>query len=200
MARPSWMGILPRMTELVPHLNVPARPSHPLRRLIGALVPRRKSEDLAAEEQSYRQFVEALGVAVYTTDANGRITYFNEAAAQLWGRRPELGEEWCGSWRLFWPDGRPMAHGECPMAIALHENRPSAAKRRSPSGLTARGSASSHTRRPCTTPTGRLVGAVNVLVDTSDRQRAEQELCRTDGRGTARVKRGQGRLPRPRVA
>ena len=61
------------------------------------------------DERSYRQFVEALGVALYTTDAAGRITYYNEAASQLWGRRPAIGEEWCGSWRLFWPDGRPMA-------------------------------------------------------------------------------------------
>ena len=56
----------------------------------------------AAAEQPYRDFLEALGVAVYTTDAAGRITFFNEAAASFWGRRPELGEEWCGSWRLFW--------------------------------------------------------------------------------------------------
>ena len=57
----------------------------------------------------YRAFLEALGVAVYTTDADGGITYFNEAAAELWGRRPALGEEWCGSFRLFWSDGTP--HG-----------------------------------------------------------------------------------------
>jgi len=40
--------------------------------------------------------------AVYTTDAEGRITYFNETAAELWGHRPTLGSsEWCGSWKLF---------------------------------------------------------------------------------------------------
>jgi len=75
------------------------------------------------DSPSYRQFLEALGVAVYTTDARGHITFFNEAAADFWGRRPEVGEEWCGSWKLFWPDGRPMAHEECPMAIALKEGR-----------------------------------------------------------------------------
>ncbi len=75
------------------------------------------------DSPSYRQFLEALGVAVYTTDASGRITFFNEAAAEFWGRRPEIGEEWCGSLKLFWPDGRPMPHDECPMAIALKEGR-----------------------------------------------------------------------------
>ena len=51
--------------------------------------------------------LQALQAAVYTTDAQGRITFFNEAAATLWGCRPEIGKsEWCGSWRLYWPDGR----------------------------------------------------------------------------------------------
>src|ERR1700730_5486789 len=41
----------------------------------------------------------ALPVAVYMTDHAGRITFYNEAAADLWGHRPELGkDEWCGSW------------------------------------------------------------------------------------------------------
>src|SRR5687767_12960818 len=71
----------------------------------------------------HRRFLDALGVAVYTANADGRITYFNEAAAEFWGRRPELGEEWCGSRRLYWTDGRPMSHDECPMAICLRENR-----------------------------------------------------------------------------
>ena len=65
-----------------------------------------------------------LPAAIYVTDALGRITYFNEAAATLWGHRPTLGtSEWCGSWKLFWPDGRALPHGECPMAIAIKEKR-----------------------------------------------------------------------------
>ena len=72
----------------------------------------------------FHAFLDTLGVAVYTTDADGRITYFNEASTTLWGRSPELGEQWCGSWRLYWPDGRRMQHDECPMAIALKEDRP----------------------------------------------------------------------------
>lgn len=40
----------------------------------------------------FDELLEALPTAVYTTDAEGRITFFNEAAADLWGRRPELGK------------------------------------------------------------------------------------------------------------
>ena len=68
--------------------------------------------------------LEALPVAIYTTDADGRITFYNEAAAGLWGRRPEPGAKWCGSWRLYHPDGRPMDPEDCPMAVTLRERRP----------------------------------------------------------------------------
>jgi hypothetical protein len=27
----------------------------------------------------------------------------------MWGRRPELNsEKWCGSWRMYWPDGTAL--------------------------------------------------------------------------------------------
>ena len=61
------------------------------------------------------EILQALPVAVYTTDAAGRIVYYNDAAVALWGCRPELGKsEWCGSWRLYWPDGRPMPNAQWP--------------------------------------------------------------------------------------
>jgi PAS domain-containing protein len=59
-------------------------------------------------------------MAIYVTDAEGRLTYFNEAAATLSGRVLQLGvDQWCITWKMFLPDGRPLPHHECPMAIAL---------------------------------------------------------------------------------
>ena len=53
----------------------------------------------AASAPDFRKVVEALPAAVYVTDAEGRITYYNEAAAKLWGHRPSLGDgQCCGSW------------------------------------------------------------------------------------------------------
>ena len=141
-------------------------------------------ESLASRQDSsdgstgapYREFLEALGVAVYTTDAEGRITFFNEAAAELWGRRPELGEEWCGSFRLFWSDGSPLAHGDCPMAIALKEGRAV----RGFTAIAERPDGSRVDFQPYPTPLydreGRLIGAVNVLVDVTERRRMEEDL------------------------
>lgn len=127
-------------------------------------------------EPHYRQLLEAIDVAVYTTNADGRITFFNEAAARFWGRRPQLGEEWCGSLRLKWPDGRPMRHDECPMAIALRENR----EVRGGEAIAERPDGSQVSFRAHPTPlrdgSGRLVGAVNVLVDITERADAESAL------------------------
>ena len=73
----------------------------------------------------FRDLLDALPAAIYTTDAAGRITFFNQAAVEISGRTPEIGsDQWCVTWRLYWPDGRPMAHDECPMARALKEDRP----------------------------------------------------------------------------
>jgi len=122
------------------------------------------------------QLLEALPVAVYTTDADGRITFYNRAAAELWGHNPELGSsQWCGSWRLYWPDGRPLPHDECPMAIALKEGR----EVRGVEAIAERPDGTRVRFRPYPTPlrdpSGRLVGAVNLLMDVSDQHDAHLE-------------------------
>jgi PAS domain S-box-containing protein len=138
--------------------------------------PLRSQATLRERERRFRRLLDALPAAVYTTDAAGRITYYNEAAVALWGHRPLLGSsEWCGSWKLFWPDGTPLAHDQCPMAIALKEDR-------AVRGMEAAAERPDGTRVPFIpypTPihneTGHLIGAVNMLVDITDRKRAEEQ-------------------------
>src|ERR1700739_3082673 len=139
----------------------------------GFVIPEPQQADLS--DDFFRKILDALPVAIYTTDAAGRITYFNEAAATLWGHRPKIGSsEWCGSWKLFWPDGRALPHGECPMAIAIKEKR-------AVRGMEAVAERPDGTRvpfEPYPTPIfdsdGDLTGAVNMLIDITDRKRAEQ--------------------------
>jgi PAS domain S-box-containing protein len=152
--------------------SVSVRPARALRPLRAA---RRIDTALRDNELQFRELLEALPAAVYTIDADGRITFFNEAAADLWGCRPELGKsEWCGSWRLFWPDGRPMRHDECPMAVALKEGRPIR-------GAEAAAERPDGTRVPFLaypTPlrdrSGAVAGAVNTLIDITERKRNEE--------------------------
>ena len=73
----------------------------------------------------FRKMIESLPAAIYTTDAQGRLTYFNAAAVTLSGRVPELGsQQWCVTWKIFLPDGTPRPHDQCPMAIALQGGQP----------------------------------------------------------------------------
>ena len=61
---------------------------------------------LCLSEARYRELIHALPAAVYTTDRQGRITLYNQAAITLWGREPEVGKDlWCGSWKIYRPDG-----------------------------------------------------------------------------------------------
>jgi two-component system, chemotaxis family, CheB/CheR fusion protein len=131
-------------------------------------------EAIVGGDRQFREVLEALPAAVYITDPMGRITYYNQAAATLWGHRPELGKsEWCGSWKLFWPDGRPLPHGECPMAMAVKERRPI----RGMEAVAERPDGSRVPFIPYPTllydASGQFVGAVNMLVDITERKRAE---------------------------
>jgi PAS domain S-box-containing protein len=149
------------------------------RRLHGAHdgIEREQAEaTLHASEQTFRALLEALPAAVYTTDAEGRITFYNQAAVELSGHRPKLGSHWCVTWRLYWPDGTPLPHDECPMAIALKENRPV----RGAEAIAERPDGTRVPFIPYPTPlrdaSGALVGAVNMLVDITERKQAEERL------------------------
>ena len=143
-----------------------------------AKAQRELQQSLAALRDSQRRahsLLDALPAAVYTTDAEGRVTYYNQAAVDLSGRRPELGSDaWCVTWRLFSPDGAPMRHDECPMAQALKQDRPIR-------GIEAIAERPDGTRvpfMPYPTPlhdaSGKLIGAVNMLVDLSERTRRDE--------------------------
>ena len=133
----------------------------------------------ADDDGYYRKVLDDLPAAIYTTDASGHITYYNEAAVNLWGHRPEIGKsEWCGSWKLYWPDGRGLPHGECPMAVAIKEKK----KIRGMEAVAERPDGSRVPFIPYPTPLfdadGELIGAVNMLVDISERKKAEEAAQR----------------------
>lgn len=126
-------------------------------------------------EVEFRSVLDKLPAGAYTCDPNGLITYFNQYAAQLWGREPKIDDpvdRFCGSFRLFAADGTPLRHDQCWMALALQTgegyNRQEIIVER-PDGT--RLNVLAHAN-PIRDGSGRLVGAVNVLVDISDQQQA----------------------------
>ncbi|MGH7058125.1 MAG: PAS domain S-box protein, partial [Acetobacteraceae bacterium] len=140
---------------------------------VAATPPR--AVDYSSFDWRFRQLLEALPAAVYTTDAEGRLTFYNQAAVEFSGRRPELGSDrWCVSWRLYRPDGTFLPHDECPMAIALKEDRPI----RGVEAVLERPDGTRIHFIPFPTPlydaSGALIGAVNMLVDISEQKSAEE--------------------------
>jgi PAS domain S-box-containing protein len=130
-------------------------------------------------ELEFRRLLEKLPAGAYTCDPEGLITYFNQQAVQLWGRAPKLNDpidRFCGSFKLLSPDGSPIAHDQCWMALALkmargYNKREIVIERPDGQRFTALAHAN-----PIHDESGKLIGAVNVLVDISDRKRAEEAL------------------------
>ncbi|WP_247279945.1 MULTISPECIES: HWE histidine kinase domain-containing protein [unclassified Bradyrhizobium] len=120
-----------------------------------------------------RDLLEGLPAAIYTTDADGRIKFLQSGRSRDGGADAQPGNKWCVTWKLYWPDGPPLPHNECPMAVALRENRPvrgAEAIAERPDGRRVPFIAYP---TPLRDAEGNLVGAINMLVDISERKQAE---------------------------
>jgi PAS domain S-box-containing protein len=117
-----------------------------------------------------------MPVAVYTCDEEGRITYFNQRAAELWGRQPLLNsdaDKYCGSFRIVAPDGSSVPLSACPMAIALQtagsfRNEEITVERPDGSAIIIRVNID-----PLYDEDGRRCGAINAFLDVTDLKQAE---------------------------
>ena len=136
---------------------------------------------LTESEHRYSQIVQGLPAAFYTCDPKGRIKLYNKAAVALWGRDPEIGKDlWCGSWKIYRTDGSPLPLDECPMAIAIREGRPVLGHEiiiERPDGV--RRYVLSHPE-PIFDANGRMVEAINMLVDITEHKKAQETLWRSE--------------------
>lgn len=138
--------------------------------------------------------LDALPAPIYTTDAEGRITFYNRACVDFAGRTPEIGaDRWCVTWRLYRDDGSYLPHDQCPMALAIREQRPV----RGLEAFAERPDGSRVRFLPYPTPLfgedGALEGAVNLLVDVSGREQAKH--LRNQALRCRRLARGIGDQP-----
>lgn len=124
-------------------------------------------------ETELQAMLARLPAPIYTTDADGWITFYNQACIQFAGRTPVPGEDrWCVTWKLYGEDGSFLPHADCPMAVAIKEKRPVR-------GAVAAAERPDGTRvmfMPYPTPligeNGEIVGAVNILIDVTDHRQA----------------------------
>jgi PAS domain S-box-containing protein len=131
---------------------------------------------LPAAGTRVQELLAALPVAAYTCDADGCLTFFNERAAELWGRRPNLndtGERYCGSLTLLSVDGAQMPHETSWMALTLRTGttyegrgvvilRPDGSRRRVLASVS-----------PLYDYAGTVVGAASLLIDITGQMQSE---------------------------
>ncbi|SHH31582.1 HWE histidine kinase domain-containing protein [Bradyrhizobium erythrophlei] len=134
------------------------------------------------EEQAFEmpgQLFEQLPFAIYVCDRDGLVLRYNRRAAELWGRSPKLGdpdERFCGSYRMFRPDGSLLPHHQCPMADVLRTGislREQEVHIERPDGL--RGIALVDIEA-IKDNGGNIVGAVNCFQDITERKRSEAQI------------------------
>src|SRR3984885_12009984 len=136
------------------------------------------------EQQAFEmpgQLFEQLPFAIYVCDRDGLVLRYNRRAAELWGRSPKLGdpdERFCGSFRMFRPDGSLLPHHQCPMADVLRTGvsvRKQEVHIERPNGL--RGIALVDIEA-IKDGDGNIAGAVNCFQDVTERRRAEDAALR----------------------
>jgi PAS domain S-box-containing protein len=140
---------------------------------------------LRDNEERYKNLINGLPIAFYTTDQNGALTLYNQAAVELWGRYPQIGKDmWCGSWKIFEADGNTeVPLDECPMAVCLKEKRKVITDNyfivERPDG----------TRRffqpfpePIYNSQGEMIGATNTLIDLTEQVMARKKIEESEKR------------------
>jgi PAS domain S-box-containing protein len=137
----------------------------------------------AAALQASPEFIEKLPLAIFACDCHGRILWFNARAAELWGRRPKIGEgeKYWGSYKLYF-QGREITREESPMATVLRTGIPV----RGAEGKVERPDGSSiwtivHIE-PVEDEDGKVIGAINCFHDVTDHVHAAELLRQRDQR------------------
>ena len=130
-------------------------------------------------KERYRTLFKLAPVAVYSCDAAGVIREYNDRAAELWGRKPQPGdtdERFCGSFKMYRPDGSYLPHEQCPMGDVLtgkvpgvrdgevHIERPDGSRVIVIVNIA-----------PLTDEQGNVTGAINCFYDVTERRNLERE-------------------------
>ncbi len=140
----------------------------------------RAEATLRRSEELFRALFDRGPIAMYACDASGTLQEFNSVAVNLWGREPTRGdsnERFCGSLKLYLPDGTLVSRADTPMARVLAGEIPFArdvevvVERPDGSRITVISNVV-----PLTDAQGEMTGAINCFYDITERSHMELKL------------------------
>lgn len=124
--------------------------------------------------------LDLVPAGIFACAPDGSITFFNQHAADLWGRQPPLHapeENFCAGQKLLAAAGSPLRPEETPMALAAREGRPS----RGFGVVIERPDGSRYDASldvdPLRDAEGKICGAITVWQDVTDARRRERDLA-----------------------
>jgi PAS domain S-box-containing protein len=131
---------------------------------------------LRESEERYRTLFAAAPMAVFVCDRNAVIQHYNRHAMELWGREPVCGaERYCGSVKLWLPDGTLLPHTQSPMVEVLRTGIPAlnvevSVERPDSSRLPVLVNCAALKNAQ-----GEITGAITSFMDITERKKAEEE-------------------------
>ena len=129
--------------------------------------------ELRASEERFHILFDLGPIAVFSCDREGVLQAYNRRAAELWGRAPKCGDagaRFCGSLRLYHPDGRILPHAESPIRQVLETGiivKDTEVLIERPDGSRI---AVAVTFAPLKNERGEITGAITAFYDITERQ------------------------------
>ncbi|HET9679868.1 MAG TPA: CheR family methyltransferase, partial [Gammaproteobacteria bacterium] len=133
---------------------------------------------LRESERRYREMINAMPVAIYTTDADGNLVHFNQAAARLVGYTPDpvTAPKWGICWKMYNAEGEELSHEESPFATAVRENRAMQHVEYTVEQPGGNRLWCAVYPSPIRDNNGRVTGGINILLDISQHKKMEFQL------------------------
>jgi PAS domain S-box-containing protein len=138
-------------------------------------------------------YLAGLPTAIYLSDTEGKITFYNAAAAKLWGYEPQIGKDlWSDVGNMYAPDGSILLPEACPESFVLR-GQPAVSQEivfERPDGTQINVTSSP---KALVDETGHIYGFINMLTDVTTEKQREAQLEKLVDKRTEKLRKSEER-------